>query len=281
MQMLTSLATTVAMLLMSAGPMGASPAAVPGAVNTTSHSVTVSQAVPAAVPDVAGIYSVAACRDTTTVTVSGSSEYATNRVRASVSYLNSDGVYVLLQQVTSTNFGSGSFWIPVVLDYHTQPVDAGTQLQVIVQLQRSSGSGFVDLGDPVTTYVAAADKFCFNQCSVTVSTGDRAPANGVITLRSHFGSWFRPEGWLHGAIAVSAGRAVQATFVDVPCGAWVRVWFYPATGQNRTPRMQPSQYWPNEFGTTAGGAAAPYATSFASGLPATKPLESDDPYAPK
>jgi hypothetical protein len=281
MQMLTSWATTVAMLMMSAGLMAASPAAVADTLNTTGNSVTVSQAVPAAPADAAGIFSVAACRDTTTVTVSGSSEYATNRLRASVSYLNSDGVYVLLQQVTTSNFGSGSFWLPVVLDYHTQPVDADTQLQIIVQLQRSTGRGFVDLGDPVTTYVTAADKLCFNQCSVTVSTGDRAPASGMITLRSHFGTWFRPEGWLQGAVAVSAGRAVQATFADVPCGAWVRVWFYPATGQNRTPSMLPSQYWPNEFGTTVGGASTPYATSFASGLPATKPLESDDPYAPK
>ena len=36
------------------------------------------------------------------------------------------GKYVLLQQTTTFNFGSGNFWIPIVLDYHTQPVDAGT-----------------------------------------------------------------------------------------------------------------------------------------------------------
>lgn len=228
-----------------------------------------------------GIYSVAACRDTTTVTVSGSSAYATNRVVASVSYWNStDAEYVLLQQTTSFNFGSGSFWIPIVLDYHTTPVDAGTSLQVIVQLQRSTSNGFTNLGDPVTTYVTAADRLCLNQCSVSISTTDRAPVSGVITLRSHFGSWFRPEGWLHGVTYVNAGQTAQATFADVACNAWVRVWFYPSTGADRTPRMLPSQFSPNEYGTPTVGSAAPYNTTFAKGLPATKPLETDDPYAP-
>ena len=280
MQRLTSWATLFALMILSVS-VGVSPAAVLSTTSTTLNLVTANQAVPAAALDVSGIYSVAACRDTTTVTVSGSSSYATNRIRASVSNLNSDGDYVLLQQVTSANFGSGSFWIPVVLDYHTQPEDAGTQLQVIVQLQRSSGSGFTDLGDPVTTYIAAADRLCFNQCSVTISTSDRAPTNGVITLRTRFGSWFRPEGWLQGAMSVSAGQTVQMTFADVSCDAWARVWFYPATGQDRTPRMLPSQYWPSEYGTAMAGASAPYAASFAKGLPATKPLESDDPYAPR
>jgi hypothetical protein len=264
MQILASWATLIAMLILSVG----NPAAV-------------SQPVPMSTPTEFSIYSVAACRDTTTVTVSGSSAYATNRILASVSYLNSKGKYVLLQQVTSSNFGSGNFWIPIVLDYHTQPVDADTSLQIIVQLQRSSGGGFADLGDPVTTYVTAADRYCLNQCSVAISTSDRAPVNGVITLRSHFGSWFRPEGWLHGVISVNAGHAVQATFANVACNSWVRAWYYPASGADRTPRMLPSQFWPDEFGTADAGASAPYATSFARGLPATKPLESDDPYAPR
>jgi hypothetical protein len=193
---------------------------------------------------------VAACRDTTTVTVSGSSVYATNRVIASVSYWNSDDdKYVLLQQTTSNNFGSGNFWIPIVVDYHTQPVDAGTSLQVIVQLQRSTGYGFTNLGAALTTHATAADRYCLNQCSVSISTSDRAPVSGVVTLRSHFGSWFRPEGWLHGVTYVKAGQAVQTTFADVACNARVRVWFYPASGANRTPRMLPSQQWPGEFGT--------------------------------
>jgi hypothetical protein len=280
MQRLTSWATLFALLILIAS-VGVSPVIALSTTSTATNSVAVNQAIPAPALGVSGIYSVAACRDTTTVTVSGSSSYATNRIQASVSYLNSDGDYVLLQQVTSANFGSGNFWVPVVLDYHTRSVDAGTQLQVIVQLQRSSNSGFVNLGDPVTTYTTAADRFCFNQCTVTVSTSDRAPTNGVITLRTHFGSWFRPEGWLHGAISVSAGQTVQMTVADVSCDAWARVWFYPATGRDRTPRMLPSQYWPGEYGTAAAGASAPYATSFAKGLPATKPLESDDPYAPR
>ncbi len=268
MQIFASWATLIAMLILSMGSAAGNPAAV-------------SQPVPMSTSNEFGIYSVAACRDTTTVTVSGSSAYATNRILASVSYLNSDGKYEVLQQVASSNFGSGNFWIPVVLDYHTRPVDADTPLQIIVQLQRSSGGGFVNLGDAVTTYVTAADRYCLNQCSVALSTSDRAPVKGVITLRSHFGSWFRPEGWTQGVISVNAGRAVQATFANVPCNAWVRAWYYPASGADRTPRMLPSQYWPNEFGTAAAGASAPYATSFARGLPATRPLESDDPFAPR
>ena len=277
MKRLTSWATLFALLILSVS-VGVSPAIALSAPGTTSTSIT---AAPITALNDFGIYSMAACRDTTTVTVSGSSSYATNRIQASVSYLNSDGKYILLQQTTSDNFGSGGFWISVVLDYHTRPVDADTDLQVIVQLQRSSGGGFTNLGDPMTTYTTAADRYCFNQCSVTVSPRDRAPTNGVVTLRTHFGSWFRPEGWLQGALSVNAGQAVHLTFADVSCSAWARVWFYPATGKDRTPRMLPAQYWPNEYGTAAAGASAPYAASFARGLPATRPLESDDPLAPK
>jgi len=274
MQRLTSWATLCALLILSVS-VGVSPATALSTTGATNASVT------AAPLNGFDIYSVVPCRDTTTVTVSGSSSYATNHIQASVSYLNSDGKYVLLQQTTSDSFGSGSFMIPVVLDYHTRPVDADTDLQVIVQVLRSSGNSFTDLGDPQTTYVTAADRFCFNQCSVTVSTSDRAPTSGVITLRTHFGSWFRPEGRLQGAMSVNAGQAVHLTFANVSCNAWARVWFYPATGKDRTPRMLPAQYWPSEFGTAADGASAPYATSFAKGLPATKPLESNDPFAPK
>lgn len=277
MQRVTSWATLIALLILSAGLI-AEPVSAQGAAYTISRSAATSPASAVAAPASADIYSVTACRDTTTVTVSGSSEYATNRIQASVSYLNDKGKYQVLQQATSSNFGSGSFWIPVVLDYHTHPVDADTDLQVIVQLQRSTGGGFINLGDPISTYVKAADKFCLDQCSVTVSTSDRAPANGVITLRSHFGSWFRPEGWLQGEMSVNAGQAVQMTFAGVSCNAWARVWFYPTSGHDRTPKMLPSQYWPDEFGIPAAGAGASYATSFARGLPATKPLEPGDPF---
>jgi hypothetical protein len=272
MKILSSLATALAVLLLSVNPAAAS---------ATANSAPASKSGTFSPLDVSGIYSVTACQDTTTVAVSGSSEYATNRVRVSLLVQNSDGDYILTRQVNSANFGSGNFWLPVVVDYHTQPVNAGTSLEVIVQLQRSSSSGFVDLGSPVTTYVTAADHNCLNQCAVTITTRDRAPVNGVITLRSHFGSWFRPEGWLHGVVSVTAGQTVQATLADVPCGAWVRAWFYPSTGADRTPRLLPSQFWPAELGTSVADTATPYATSFASGLPATKPLESDDPYAPR
>ena len=277
MQRVTSWASLIALLIMSAGLI-AEPASAQSAAHSTNQSGTTSPAAAVAGSDSFGIYSITACRDTTTVTVSGWSEFATNRVQASVSYLNDKGVYQVLQQVTSSNFGSGNFWVPVVLDYHTQPVDEGTSLQVIVQWQRSTGGGFTNVGDPITTYVTAADKYCLDQCSVSVSTSDRAPTNGVITLRSHFGSWFRPEGWLHGAMSVSAGQTVQMTFADVACNAWARVWFYPTSGPDRTPRMLPSQYWPDEFGVPAAGGPAPYAASFARGLPATKPVEPGDPF---
>ncbi len=283
MQILASWATLIAVLIFSVGSATGSPAASsPAAVSLAAGNLAaVSQSAPMSTPTQFGIYSLSACRDTTTVTVSGSSAYATNRIIASVSYLNDDGNYQVLQQTTSSNFGSGNFWMPVVLDYHTTPVDADTSLQVIVQMQISTGSGFVNVGDAITTYINAADRYCFNQCSVSISTSDRAPVNGVITLRSHFGSWFRPEGWTQGVISVNAGQAVQATFADVHCNAWVRAWFYPASGPDRTPRMLPSQYWPDEFGSAGAGASAPYATAFARGIPATKPLESDDPFAPR
>ncbi len=267
MHMRTSWSTLLATLILSVSFAVGSPA-------------SASQAVPVSTPNVLGIYGISACRDTTTVTVSGTSAYATNQIVASISYWNTDdNKYVLMQQVTSSSFGSGYFWLPLVLDYHNHPVDAGTTLQVIVQLQGLAGTGFTNLGGSITTYTNAADRLCLNQCSVSISTSDRAPVSGVVTLRSHFGSWFRPEGWLHGATYVTAGQAVQVTFADVACNAWVRVWFYPSSGADRTPRMLPSQQWPGEYGTPDVGSSAPYATSFAAGLRATKPLESDDPYA--
>ncbi len=268
MQILTSWAALIGMLILSLG-------------STPSQSIAVTPAVTVSAITTIAINGVATCRDATTVTVSGSSTYATNRVQASVSYQNSDGDYVLLQQTTSSSFGSGNFWLPIVIDYHTHVVSAGTSLQIIVQLQSMTGAGFTNTAGPITTYANAADRLCANQCSVALTSSDRAPTNGVVTLRSHFGSWFRPEGWLQGATYVNAGQTVQATFADVPCNAWVRAWFYPATGADRTPRMLPSQLWPGEFGTPAAGSSAPYVASFARGLPATKPLESDDPYAPK
>ena len=69
--------------------------------------------------------------------------------------------------------------------------------------------------------------------------------------------------------------------VALPCNWTVRAWYYPATGKDRTPKLLPAQYWPNEFAATSQDGANPYATSFAKGLKATAPLESGDPYAPK
>ncbi len=226
-----------------------------------------------------GIYSVAACRDSVTVAVSGTSDYGNNRVRVRVFKLNDNGEYVFLKQAFSGNFDSGDFLLPIMVDFSDKQVADGTSLRVDAQLQRGFGG---NIGLPASTYVTAADQLCVDRCSVTITTSDRAPANGTITVRSHFGSWFRPEGWTHAVIPVVAGQSVFGTVVGVKCDSYVRVWYYPATGRDRTPKMLPSQYWPyDEFGVSTSDGAIPYAASFARGLPATKPLESDDPYAPK
>jgi hypothetical protein len=232
-------------------------------------------------PGFIGVYSLAACKDTTTVAVSGTSIYATNRVKVSVYVQNSDGDYVFRRSVTSDNFSSGDFLIPLTVDYSDKKVAEGTALRVDVKLQRQSGGSFTTISGPISTYVSAADRSCKDKCSVTITTLDRAPANGTITLRTHFGDWFRPEGRLYGAIPVSAGQRLHNTVVGVPCNATARVWYYPATGKDRTPRLLPSQYWPVDYGVSEQDGAIPYAASFARGVPATKPLEADDPYAPK
>ena len=229
---------------------------------------------------VGGIFSVAACKDTATVAASGNSGWATNRVVVTVYYLNSQNNWIWLQQATSGNFGSGDFIMPVAVDYSKNGVSENTLLQINVELQRLSGGSFVDFATDTTT-LTVADKHCVNKCSVTVTPSDRAPVNGIITLRSHFGTWFRPEGRLYSAIPVNAGQVVRSTTVAVPCGAAVRAWYYPASGKDRAPKLLPTQYWPGEFAATTADGSIPYATSFAKGLPATSPLEPDDPYAPK
>ncbi len=70
MQLLTSGAVLIAMFIMNI------------------FSTTVNPTIPVSASDTIGVASVVACRDTTIVTVSGSSSYATTRVQASVSYLN-------------------------------------------------------------------------------------------------------------------------------------------------------------------------------------------------
>ncbi len=227
-----------------------------------------------------GIYSVAACQDTTTVTVSGTASYSTNRIKAWVYKQDSKGNWWLLASAVTSDFGSGNFMMSIALDYFGKAVDGGTPLQVVVKLQSRSGSSYVDIGSTATT-LNASDKSCQNKCSATISSIDRAPADGVITVRSHYGSFFRPEGRLYGVMTVKAGQRAFFTVVGLPCNWSVRAWYYPATGKDRTPKMLPAQYWPNEFAATTQDGSNPYTTSFAKGLKATAPLESDDPYAPK
>lgn len=223
-----------------------------------------------------GIYDVAVCRDTTTVAAVGSAAYATNRVGADIYFQNAKGEEVLLQQIYTDAFGPGPVSVALTLPYADAGIAPGTLLRVEVRLQRLSGSTFVDVS-VASRHAWAPDKNCFGACSVTVDTADGAPADGVITLRSHYGTWFRPEGWLHGAMPVRAGRSARLTFVSVPCDWTVRAWYYPQTGDT-TPQMLPAQYWPNEFQANILDGTNPYVTSFASGLLATDPLEADDPF---
>lgn len=228
-----------------------------------------------------GIASLAVCKDTATVVVAGTATYATNRVKVKLYKQNTKGAFEWFRTVNSENFGSGDFMLALQIDYSTNQVAAGRVMRIDVQLQRLSGGSFVDDGGLVSTTSSAADKACKDKCSVTVATADRAPVKGTLTLRTHFGAWFRPEGRLYGAIPVNAGARLNNTVIGVPCGATVRVWYYPATGKDRTPKLLPAQYWPNEYAATELNGSNPYTTSFAKGLVATKPLETDDPYAPK
>ena len=227
-----------------------------------------------------GVYAAAVCRDTATVSVSGTSSWATNRVRVSVYVLDDKGTYRLQREAYSDNFGSGDFGFGIVVDYSDKTIAAGKSVRVDVTLQRQAGGNFPAVAT-VSYYASSADQYCKGQCALTISSVDKAPANGTLTVRSHFGSYFRPEGRLHAVIPVTAGKSVFNTVVAVPCDWAVRVWYYPATGKDRTPRLLPSQYWPNDFGVTQNTLSVPYVASFAKGLPATKPLEPGDPYAPK
>jgi hypothetical protein len=228
-----------------------------------------------------GIYSVSACQDTTTVAVSGTTTYATNRIKAWVYKLNSNGEWDLIADTITDNFSSGDFMMPLVLNYFKRSVSGGTPLQIDVQLQGASSGGFTNVGGIVSANVTASDTDCKNKCSVTISTTDRAPANGVVTLRSHYGSLFRPEGWLHSVVPVKAGQALHYSVVALPCNWTVRAWYYPATGKDRTPRLLTAQYWPDEFAATTEDGANPYATNFAKSVKATAPLEYGDPYVSK
>jgi hypothetical protein len=221
------------------------------------------------------------CKDMASVMVTGSSSYATNRVRVSVYLRNDKGEYKVHQEAVSENFGSGDFSIGVVVSYTARALASGAEVRIDAQLQRQSGGNFDDLGSVVSAYAQVTDKHCLGKCAVTISTGDKAPAKGTLTLRTHFGAWFRPEGRLYGAVPVNANALLRMTFVGLPCGAVVRAWYYPATGKDRTPRMLPAQYWPTDFGVDSATGAIVYTTSFKKGLPATRPLESDDPYAPR
>src|SRR5512144_1005189 len=103
--------------------------------------VTLASPVAAAGPTgLIGIYSVAACQDTTTVTVSGTASSATNRIKGWLYKQNDKGEWLQLgSTVVTGNFNSGSFAMPLVFDYFGKSVDGGTPLQVVVKLQSQSG----------------------------------------------------------------------------------------------------------------------------------------------
>ena len=227
---------------------------------------------------ITNLYSVVACRDSATVVADVYSPYSSNELRVRVYFQNDDGEYQVLSQERSSTFGKGYSRVMVTVLYTDRVVDAYTPLMLDVQLKRGSGDYWEDLGAAAVTYTGAADKLCAGACTVVVDTSDVAPADGTITLRSRYGDWFRPEGSLFGALSVTAGSAVKLTFPGVSCDWTVRAWYYPKTGADLTPKMLPSQYWPGEYQATTLGASNPYVTSFAAGLPATKPLEEDDPF---
>jgi len=225
------------------------------------------------------VYSVAACKDTTTVALTGSSTYSNNRIDVSLNYKNDKGKDVLLNQSTTAAFASGPFTLAVTLPYTDTAAMEGEVLRLDVTLRRLSGNSYVSVSS-LSQNVIVADKNCFGKCSVTIDTTDKAPAAGTLALRSHFGAWFRPEGRLHGALPLNAGQKARVVFVGVPCNWPVRVWYYPKTG-DKTPKMLSAQYWPNEFQANALDGTNPYVTSFAKGLAPTHPLEEDDPFVVK
>ena len=105
-----------------------------------------------------GIYSVAACQDTTTVTVSGTASAATNRIKGWLYKQNDKGEWIQLgNTVVTGNFNSGDFIMPLVFDYFGNSVEGGTPLQVVVKLQSQSGSSLVDVSS-TSTIVNASDK---------------------------------------------------------------------------------------------------------------------------
>ena len=224
-----------------------------------------------------GIQDVAACTDVTRVLVTGSTTYSNNRLDAGIYYFNDQGQPVLLSQQYSPAFGAGPFSIQMTLPYTRSAATAGEVLRLDVQVQALSGNSYVNVGPLIMQNVVVQNASCYTRCNVVVSTRDGAPADGTITLRSHFGELFRPEGWLHGALHVLRGGRANLVFVAVPCNWAVRAWYYPKTG-DPTPKLLPAQYWPSEFQATRLDLSNPYATSFAKGLKATAPLEPDDPF---
>jgi len=223
-----------------------------------------------------GIYSVAACTDSASVSVAGTTPYANNYIEATIFYRDDDGDYVSLKKITTSAFTTGAFHQALVMSYN-KTVDAGTAMRLDVHLWRSSPGGYIEIANH-SQYFNASDCRGASSCSITIDTRDRAPADGTITVRSHYGEWFRPEGWLHGAAAVRRGRHARVTFYGVPCNIAARAWYYPKTG-NTTPKLLPSQFWPeSEFPVNDLDGTHPYVTTFANGIPATAPVEEDDPF---
>ncbi len=106
-----------------------------------------------------GIASLAVCKDTATVVVAGTATYATNRVKVKLYKQNTKGAFEWFRTVNSENFGSGDFMLALQIDYSTNQVAAGRLMRVDVQLQRLSGSSFVNDGSLASTTLGAADKF--------------------------------------------------------------------------------------------------------------------------
>lgn len=225
---------------------------------------------------VLGFENVVPCRDSTSFIVTVYSPYYNNVLDVAI-YYEKDDEDKLLQELTTSAFSVGESRLMITLAYPEDKVKAGRPLRIEVQLKRSVAQGYENVGGLVLYHTNAADQKCIGSCILTLFSSDLAPADGNITIRTRYGSWFRPEGILLQAMPITEGTQLDTTFPGMRCGWTVRVWYYPSTGDT-TPKMLPSQYWPGEYLVDGNSVSISYATAFAAALPATAPLEEDDPF---
>ncbi|MBN1286164.1 MAG: hypothetical protein JXB47_12270 [Anaerolineae bacterium] len=127
--------------------------------------------------------------------------------------------------------------------------------------------------------ISAPGALAQEAAEIHLYSSDAAPTNGTLEIYTSYnygdGALFQPEGSLMATIPVSAGQPIDAVLSDYPHGVNVRVWFVPDDGQ---PSLLPSQHYPAEFGTAAGGEdnLSVYMTSFAGAIPAVSNVLAGD-----